>query len=71
MTRDQAIEVGQDAAARFGKAFVVYRFPMWPEDIYSVIAADRGLPAQALTYDRLEPAPATAADRPVDLFGAR
>lgn len=63
MTREDAIATGHNAAVRFGKPFVVYRFPAWPMDRYGVIAVDRLLPMEAETFERLEPsgpAPAPA-----------
>ena len=56
MTRQQAIETGQNAAVRFGKAFVVYRISGWPEDCYGVRAVDiGGFPPEATTYETLQP----------------
>lgn len=55
MTRRDAISTGQNAAIRFGKAFVVYRLPAWKPDVYGCIGADRELPADAETFERLEP----------------
>ena len=53
MTRQQAIDTGQNAAVRFGKPFIVYRFVAWPVDCYGVIACDRGLPREAETFETL------------------
>lgn len=55
MTRKDAITTGSAAALRFGKAFIVYRFPAWPPDVYGCIGADRDLPTEAETFERLEP----------------
>jgi hypothetical protein len=55
VTRADAITTGANAAVRFGKPFRVYRLPLWPPDVYGVIAVDRLLPMEAETFDRLEP----------------
>lgn len=55
MTHEGAISTGQAAAERFGKPFVVYRLPAWPDAVYGVIAVDRGLPNEAVQCGVLWP----------------
>lgn len=55
MTHDEAISTGGAAAVRFGKDFVVYRFPAWPADVFSVIAVEKGLPPGTPTFETLRP----------------
>lgn len=68
MTRQGAIDTGRGAAIRFGKPFVVYRLPLWPPDVYGVIAVDRGLPPTAQTFETFDPdagvIPTTGSDQP-------
>jgi hypothetical protein len=53
MTRQGAIDTGRNAAVTFGKPFVVYRLPKWPEEVYGVIACDRLLPMEAQRFEEL------------------
>jgi hypothetical protein len=72
MTHQGAIDTGQSLANRVGKACVVYRLPLWPVDCYGVIAVDRLLPMEAITFECLQPAGAssTVATTPDDTQGS-
>lgn len=51
MTRDAAVAYAVACSQRFGKVYVVYRFPAWPADVYSVVTRDRLLPPEAETVE--------------------
>ena len=64
MTLEGARDTARNMAQRFGKPFVVYRFPGWPADVWGVIA-DRELPPTAEILERYG---AAAATRKLSLF---
>lgn len=68
MTHDEAISTGQNAATTFNLAYVVYRLPAWPVDVFGCIRIDRELPSEALTFEHLEPAGAEPTEKQGSLF---
>ena len=57
-------------AFTFGTTFVVYRFPLWPSGVFSVMCVDRELPREADIVERfaqkapvVTPAPGTEPQR--------
>ena len=68
MTRQGAIDTGQNAAVRFGKPFTVWRMPFWPKDVYGVRAEMLGFPTEAETFERLLPHPIKLEAKQEDLF---
>ena len=52
MTLEGAQATAKNAAIRFGKPFVVYRFPAWPPECWGVIAEDRELAPTAEIRER-------------------
>lgn len=66
MTRDEAVDTARGAAGKFGKKFVVYRFPAWPPEVYGCIGfgpLDKGLPPGTPTFEVLEPSTLKAPDK--------
>jgi hypothetical protein len=64
VTRAGAAGTARNMAATFGTAFVVYRMPLWPADVYSVIRLDRELPREADIVERFGPEAIAAAPEP-------
>lgn len=60
MTRDGARSTAKGMAERFGKTFVVWRMPKWPDGVYGVLPEERLLPPEAIIADRLEDVPRTS-----------